>query len=37
MLALSVLGGVIVTIGVAKSAYLVVRDGYRRVPTIQRF
>jgi hypothetical protein len=37
MIALSVLGAVVVTIGVTKTAYLVARDGYGRVPTIQRF
>ncbi|MDR6118005.1 hypothetical protein QE370_001189 [Aeromicrobium sp. SORGH_AS981] len=37
MIALAVLGAVVVTVGVTKSAYLVARDGYGRIPTIQRF
>lgn len=37
MLALSVLGAIVVTIGVTKTAYLVATDGYGRVPTIRRF
>ena len=37
MLALSVLGAIVVTIGVTKTAYLLATDGYGRVPTIRRF
>ena len=33
MLALSVLGAIVVTVGVTKIAYLVATDGYGRIPT----
>ncbi len=37
MLSLAILAGVTIAVGAVRTASLVARDGYRQVPTIQRY